>query len=75
VQLYAEYAYPLVAALAMFGSLRYATSVAGLPPLVELVALVPAGAAVYLIVAYLLERRFDWGLERNLRVIRDGLDG
>lgn len=75
VQLYAEYAYPLVAALAMFGSLRYATSVVGLPPLVELVVLVPAGAAVYLVVAYLLERRFDWGLEHNLRVIRDGLGG
>jgi PST family polysaccharide transporter/lipopolysaccharide exporter len=36
---------------------------------------VPTGTAVYPVVAYLLERRFDWGLERNLRVVRDGLDG
>ncbi|MFD1600081.1 lipopolysaccharide biosynthesis protein [Halobellus rarus] len=75
MQLYTEYVYPFVAATVMFGSLRYATSVTNLPPLVELVVLVPTGALLYFVVAYLLERQFDWGIEHNLRMIRDGLRG
>ena len=75
MQLYTEYVYPLVAATVMFGSLRYATSVTDLSPLVELVVLVPIGALLYFVVAYLLERQFDWGIEHNLRMIRDGLRG
>ena len=75
MQLYSEYVYPFVAATVMFGSLRYATSVTNLSPLVELVVLVPTGALLYFVAAYLLERQFDWGIERNLRMIRDGLRG
>ncbi len=72
-QLYREYAYPFVAALTMFGSLTYARRFLEVSPLVELLVLVPAGAVVYVVVAYLLERRFDWGIERNLRMITDGV--
>ncbi len=72
-QLYMEYLYPLVAASVMFVSLRYAALVTDLPPLVEFVLLVPAGAVIYFAVAFLLERRFDWGIEHNIRTIRDGM--
>lgn len=74
-QLYAEYLYPFVAALAMFGTLWYVASATDLTPLVEFLVLVPAGAVVYFAVALLLERQFDWGIERNLRMISDGLRG
>jgi len=74
-QLYAEYLYPFVAASAMLLALRYVASATDLTPLVEFLLLVPAGAVVYFAVALLLERRFDWGIERNLRMIRDGLRG
>jgi PST family polysaccharide transporter/lipopolysaccharide exporter len=75
MQLYSEYLYPFVAATVMFGSLRYATSVTNIPPLIELIVLIPTGALLYFAVAYLLERQFNWGIERNLRMIRDGLRG
>lgn len=75
LQLYREYAYPFVAATVMFVSLRYAISLVEVPPLVEFVLLVPAGAIVYFVVAFLLERKFDWGIERNIRMITDGIRG
>jgi len=75
MQLYSEFIYPFIAATVMFGSLRYATSVMYLSPLVELTVLVPTGALLYFVVAFLLERQFDWGIERNLRMISDGLRG
>ncbi len=75
MKLYAEYVYPFVAATVMFASLRYATSITQVSPLVELVVLVPTGALLYFVVAYLLERQFGWGIGHNLRMIRDGLRG
>ncbi|WP_435092690.1 lipopolysaccharide biosynthesis protein [Halorubrum sp. N11] len=74
-QLYAEYLYPFVAASVMFVTLWYGASATNLTPLVEFLVLVPSGAVVYIAVAYLLERQFDWGIERNLRMISDGLRG
>ncbi|EMA59344.1 lipopolysaccharide biosynthesis protein [Halorubrum lipolyticum] len=74
-QLYAEYLYPFVAASVMFGTLWYAAAATELTPLVEFLVLVPSGAVVYFAVAFLLERRFDWGIERNLRMISDGIRG
>ena len=74
-QLYAEYLYPFIAASVMFLSLWYVASVTDLTPLVEFLLLVPAGAVVYFAVALLLERQFDWGIERNLQMISDGLRG
>lgn len=73
--LYREYVYPFVAATIMFGSLYYARGVLEVSPLVELLVLVPSGAVVYFVAAALLERRFDWGIERNLRMITDGVRG
>lgn len=74
-QLYAEYLYPFIAASVMFLTLWYAAFVTDLTPLVEFLLLVPAGAVVYFAVALLLERQFDWGIERNLQMISDGLRG
>jgi len=72
-QLYREYLYPFVAAATMFGSLWYARGIVGVTPLVELVVLVPAGAVVYFVIAFLLEQRFEWGIEQNIRMIADGV--
>lgn len=74
-QFYTEYAYPFVAAAVMFGTLWYVSSATDLSPLVEFLVLVPTGALVYVVVAFLIERRFDWGIERNLRMIHDGIRG
>ena len=71
--IYREYAYPFVAASAMFGILWYARLVLSLPALVEFLLLIPAGAAIYLGVALLLERRFGWGIEENLRTVLEGI--
>jgi PST family polysaccharide transporter/lipopolysaccharide exporter len=73
LQLYREYLYPFVAAATMYGSLWYARGMAEVAPLVELLVLVPAGAVVYLVVAFALEQRFEWGIEQNLRMIADGV--
>ncbi len=72
-QLYKEYLYPFVAASVMFVTLRYAVTATDLSNLAEFLLLVPAGAVIYFAVAFLLERRFDWGIEQNLRTIRDGI--
>ncbi|WP_418284994.1 lipopolysaccharide biosynthesis protein [Halorubrum sp. DTA46] len=72
-QIYSEYAYPFIAASVMFVTLRYVAFATDLSSLGEFVLLVPAGAVIYLAVAFLLERRFDWGIQHNLRTIRDGM--
>ncbi len=75
VQFYREYAYPFLAALIMFATLWYVSFVTELSPLVEFLVLIPLGAVVYFAVAFILERQFDWGIERNLRMISDGIMG
>jgi len=75
MQLYEEYVYPFVASATMFGSLWFARGFLDVSPLVEFLVLVPAGAVVYLAVAILLERQFDWGIRRNLRIVSDGIRG
>ena len=74
-QLYREYLYPCVAATTMFGTLWYARTLVDLPPVVEFVLLIPAGALVYGGAAFVLERRFDWGVEQNLQMILNGIRG
>ena len=73
MEFYMEYLYPCIAAGTMFGTLWYARSLVELSPLVEFVLLVPSGAVVYFVVSLLLEWRFDWGIERILRMIVRGV--
>ncbi|WP_138004396.1 lipopolysaccharide biosynthesis protein [Halalkalirubrum salinum] len=75
IQIYREYAYPFVAASVMFATLWYARTLVELSPLVEFLALVPAGAAIYIVTAVVLERQFDWGIERNIRMVVNGIRG
>lgn len=70
---YREYAYPFVAASTMFGTLWYARSLISVSPLVELLVLVPSGVVIYAVVSFLLERRFEWGVEQNLQMLVDGI--
>jgi PST family polysaccharide transporter/lipopolysaccharide exporter len=72
-QIYREYLYPFVASSVMFGTLWYARTLVELSPLVEFLALVPAGAVIYLAVAAILERSFDWGIEGNIRMVVEGI--
>ncbi|MFO7928001.1 lipopolysaccharide biosynthesis protein [Natronomonas sp.] len=67
MEFYREWAYPLFAAGIMFGLLRYAHHLTDLPPVVEFALTVPAGAVIYLGISYVLDRRFGWGIQRNLR--------
>jgi PST family polysaccharide transporter/lipopolysaccharide exporter len=71
---YREYLYPLVASLVMFGSLWYARTLVDVPPVVELLVLVPAGAVIYVLVSAVLERQFDWGIEQILRTVARGME-
>lgn len=64
-----EYVYPLIPAAVMFGLLWYARDFVALPLVVELVALIPAGAIVYTAVALLVDRRLGWGIERDIRSV------
>ncbi len=74
-QLYREYLYPLVGAVVMFSSLWYARSLVELQPVVEFVLLVPAGVIVYAATAVVLERQFNWGIERNIQTVINGIKG
>jgi O-antigen/teichoic acid export membrane protein len=72
-EIYQEYLYPFVAASTMFLTLWYARTLVDVSPLVEFLLLVPSGACLYGVSAYLLERQFDWGVDRNIRMIIDGI--
>lgn len=74
-QLYREYLYPFVGAVVMFAVLWYARLVVDVPPLVEFVLLIPAGVALYALTAFVLERQFDWGVERNIQMVINGIRG
>lgn len=67
--IYREYAYPCIASLVMFIVLWTSAALLSLPPAVELILLIPAGAVLYVGTAVVLERRFNWGIEDNLRMI------
>jgi len=73
--LYEEYLYPFVASLIMFGTCWYARTLVSVPPLVEFIALIPTGATIYIVAAFLLERQFDWGVEQNIQMILSGMRG
>ena len=68
---YREFLYPGIAGATMFGSLWIARSLVSVPPLVEFVALVPAGILVYAVMSFVIDRRSNWGIQRNLeRIVR-----
>lgn len=71
--IYREYTYPFVASGSMFATLWYARGFFDVAPLFEFIALVPAGAIVYVTVALMLERQFNWGIEDNLRTVLGGI--
>lgn len=71
--IYMEFVYPLVASAVMFSILSYARSLITVAPLVELLILVPAGVIIYAMVAFVLERQFDWGIKKNLKMITRGI--
>lgn len=75
LEIYREFAYPFVAAATMFGTLWYASGLLSVDPLIEFLLLIPSGAIVYLLTALLLEYQFDWGIEQNLRTIKEGISG
>ena len=68
-----EWIYPFAGSLLMFATLWYTMRHITLQPLVELLILVPAGALLYLLIALLLNRSFDWGIDDNVRTIVAGL--
>ena len=70
-----EYVYPLLASLVMLAVLVGGARVVAVPPLAEWLLMIPVGAVVYFGTAYLLERRFDWGIEENIRTVVDGVVG
>ncbi len=61
-KIYREYLYPCIAAGTMFGTLWFARTLIEVPPLVEFLALVPAGAVIYFTVSLLLDKQFNWGI-------------
>lgn len=75
IQLYREFAYPFIAAAAMFGSLWVVREITELSHIVELLTFVPVGAIIYFSVAYVLSKQFDWGIKRNIQMITDGVGG
>ncbi len=68
-KIYREYTYPFVAAGTMFGTLWYIRSFVQISPLVEFVALVPAGAVIYFTISFLLDKQFNWGIGQIGRMI------
>lgn len=74
-QIYREYLYPCIAASIMLVILWYARSLIEVSPIMEFVLLIPSGAIIYIISAYIIERQFDWGVEQNIRMIVGGIKG
>lgn len=72
-QIYKEYIYPLTASFIMFLVLWNARMLLSMPPMIELLALVPSGVLLYGVVVYVLERRFDWGVNQNIRMILNSI--
>lgn len=75
LQIYKEYLYPFVAAGVMFSTLWYGRLLVDMSNTVELLVLIPSGAVVYCVTSLIIEHRFDWGMEQNLRTIIDGIRG
>jgi len=73
MKFYKEYFYPFIAAATMFGVLWSIRNFVQLSPIVEFVLLVPSGAIIYILVSAILEWRFDWGIERIIRMIARGI--
>lgn len=68
-----EYLFPLGPAALMFGILWPARSLVDVPLALELVLLIPAGAMIYVLAAYAIDQRYQWGIERNVRSIIGGI--
>lgn len=75
-RLLSEVVYPLVASIVMAAVVWRAQSSLDLGlPFVEFGLLTLLGVVVYVVLAFVLERRFDWGLERNFRQMFDAVRG
>ncbi|WP_246988214.1 lipopolysaccharide biosynthesis protein [Halorientalis marina] len=73
-RLLSEVVYPLAASLVMGAVVWIAERSLDLGmPFVEFVLLTLLGIAVYVVVAFALERQFDWGIERNVRQMVDAV--
>jgi PST family polysaccharide transporter/lipopolysaccharide exporter len=73
-RLLSEMVYPLAASLVMGAVVWIAERSLDLGmPFVEFVLLTLLGIAVYVVVAFALERQFDWGIERNVRQMVDAV--
>ncbi|MDS0281596.1 lipopolysaccharide biosynthesis protein [Haloarcula onubensis] len=73
MQIYREFVYPFVAGVTMFGSLWYVQTMTEWSSLVELVVLIPAGAAIYAATAFLLESQFEWGIKQLFGMVVQGI--
>lgn len=74
-QIYREYLYPMIGGTVMFGVLWYMRGVLALPPLLELLFLIPAGMILYGATVILLERQFAWGIGKDYAAIVGSLRG
>jgi PST family polysaccharide transporter/lipopolysaccharide exporter len=75
-RLLAAVSYPAAASAAMGATvLLIRRTVALGAPVLEFVLLVATGAASYLIAVAILELRFGWGIERNVRQVLDAVRG
>jgi len=73
IEIYREFAYPLIAALTMFGSVWYIRSVVDLSHVGELVLLIPAGTLIYAGATLVLADRFGWGIRHLFGMVIRGI--
>jgi len=74
-RLAAELVYPLSASLLMGTVVLAARQVIQLQPIVGFLVLVSLGVGTYFPLALVIDRTFDWGIERDLATIVDTLKG
>lgn len=70
---YREFTYPIAAGSIMVGCLWIGRALVDVPPLIELLAMIPIGVIVYGFAAFAVDRWSNWGMRRNLRTIAAGL--
>lgn len=68
-EIYFEYLYPIIASGVMFGLLWMLIYMFDMSYIVELLVLIPSGAIIYTVAAYVVDTRTEWGIQRSIRVI------
>jgi PST family polysaccharide transporter/lipopolysaccharide exporter len=68
-RLASELAYPLAASLVMAGGTWYAAQTLALPAIARTIVLPVLGAVIYVPMVFLIDARFDWGVQRNLTAV------